>query len=207
MTDSLFVQILYEAQKLNASLQDLNQNLQGSNPFFDWSILIPVILGVCGAIFTVYQLKFNKLSSARIEWLQTFRKRTSELLKNSSNLYGQLDKMRFEKEHRNKEISKDELIKKTLTEYSETLIPLSAKNKDLISNVRLMLNPSKDNEHEEHRLLDDVLVKYEDEIEKILVDDNPKKIINNIEKLESKIIRHSRKIIKEAWEESKNFIQ
>ncbi|OAN62999.1 hypothetical protein A8B79_01870 [Balneola sp. EhC07] len=208
MSDSLLVKVANQIKELDTSIQEINQTMLESSQVLDWSIIVPIILAFLGTTFTFLQLKFNKLSSARMEWVQVFRKNTSELLSISSKLYGSLERIKIEKEKRYSHLSEKDWLEIFFKDLTENVLPIEAKNKDLISNVRLMLNPNQNEDNTStHLILDEKLVEYEILIENVLLESNPENNLDEIQMIEDDIIRLSRQIIKEAWEQAKRFIQ
>lgn len=185
------------------------KNNPPSESIFNWTVLIPIIVVIIGGIITLYQVRSNTISSARIKWIENFNDIISEYCVYAEKTIIQIgninEKYKINKEYKEAKTSfnsnSDEKVFKSeyLQDYHEYLEYIS-KALEYLNKIRIYLK-MKDNRHKE---IDDLLLENKAKTSlcfKNFSENEEKRIKDNIEKIA--II--SREIVNGEWKKSKSY--
>lgn len=184
------------------------QNSTASGSVFNWSVLIPVIVVFLGSIVTLYQVRSNTISNARIKWIQEFGVSISEYCIYAERTVLQIGLIGFKKNssvinNKNLQGNKNFCYYKESKEYFRDYDKYSnyqGETDKYAYKIRLYLNP----EEEKYKKIDSLINQIEKDASEYFYDFNDEhesRTRNNI----TEFINISRGIIKDEWKKAKTY--
>ena len=173
--------------------QDLKKSeeriLKSTNENPIWQYLIPIFVAFMAGILTLFQIKSNTFSAARIKWTENLRSSISEYIAISYTVSFYLHNTVKADSENATEIG-DQNMKMASSE--------TQKLNQVGNRIRLYLNSNE----ELHKILEDLLDQFEESQYEILRSKSDR--TEDQLRIEKEIISISKSILKESWEHAKS---
>ena len=181
--DSIFLEKL---DRLHTDLDKVEESVSSKPNIKEY---LPILVALLAGFLALLQVKANIISSARIEWTQNLRKLISQYISEIMILIYNLREVT-----RLYDIGKTEEAKVIYDNQTDSF----KKVLDLGTEIKLFLNNKKESNHSD-------LQAYIEEYYEKATHSKTNSQLDQLDKLQDKIITKSQEILKQAWEDAKTF--